>query len=148
MADALSLLPPTMTSYEQHVLQELLQNISFGAMYTEASLCVHSERVVCELRAQARCWRRGVSRLFAAARPLEQDVPDTDLIVLQQYIERVEQGGTLTRNDLSHEDPQIWLHLSDYVPKWRSRSQGPVGSECYYALTPTPDSALVSNPTR
>jgi hypothetical protein len=139
-----------MTPYEQYVLQELLQNISVGAMYTEASLCVHSERVVCELRAQARCWRRGVSRLFAVTRPLEQDVPDTDLIVLQQYIERVEQGETLTRNDLSHEDPQIWLHLSDYVPKWRSRSQGPVssGEYEYYALTPTPDSVLVSNPTR
>lgn len=107
-----------MTAYETEVLQELLANIAMGAMITESALCVHSTRVVYELHRRAKCWRRGNTRLYADHRPLESDLPYLDLVVLQRFINQVEEGNVVYPQTLIEIDPQLNLHLPDYVSAW------------------------------
>lgn len=135
--------------YERNLLEELLEGLANGLELPDTRTCLYSESVVQALRIQVRCWRRGSSTLFAQLRKHESDLPDVDLVVFQARLDLVESGSMLTHIEAAEDDPQIWLHLIDYVPCWRSVQQGPVGPNVYYANKAFyVDCVLVSTPIR
>ncbi len=138
-----------MTPYEQRLLQDLLDCFANGAVVWDTQIALWSEALEEHVRHRVPCWLRNGNKGYALRRPLETDLPNCDLRALENLVDEIEKGKRLTHMDAAELDPQLWLHLVEYVPRWRSPGQGPTGPDEYYSTQAFSDACLLlSRPTR